>query len=274
MTLAISVVPTRQINAPKPALLLLMSAISAIASQMRPEVTPASRPLPKLCMPLPLSRTYSALQSIADSPAYTGAVTRRPEPDAETAARLVAESDRILVRQRRVGQASMGAPGLLAWGLAWLVAYPALDRWPDRTGGVVAAAAILIAVAVSWAPRDTGIRTGFEGRIRLGWVLTLLSSPFLISSVAPLEGSRFMLLLGALWGLAMALTGVALRDTGLTVVGLAAVVAAGVAPWQHSIPALTFCGLLGGPPMAVLALARLIAARRLTASERPAAGNG
>lgn len=192
-------------------------------------------------------------------------------PDRDAAEQLLAETTHILAHQRESGRALMAGRNLIVWGVAWMLSYPALDLLPELPGLLVALVPIVIAALLSWIRPGTTVRTGFESRIQLGWIVVLCASPFLVATVAPLEATRAFLLLGSLWCLVMALTGVAVRDRPLFAVGFSGVVVAGLAPAQQVVPAATLFGIVGALPFVALGVWRVVRAAR---HERTAAGEG
>lgn len=267
-----SVVTPRKTSAHMPADEGAKPTINAIESQQMAAVTPASRALVK-CLLMVAPRGNRMLCTTEHNPlcdrvnhphrSYTRRM-RHHGPDPETASQLLAETEEILERQRGAGRAAFTGRPLIAWGIAWLVAYPGFDFLSGAAAMGVTILVVIVASVVSWVPHDRGLRTGFESRIRLGWLAILGASPFLVATVAPVELVPYMLLLGALWSLGMALTGIALRDRALTVVTLLMVALAGLARQQHFAPPMTLYGLTAGLLLVSLGSVRLRRGRPAT----------
>lgn len=68
---------------------------------------------------------------------------------------------------------SSGMP-LVAWGIAWAIAYCALGWLDGPTGVLVAAVCLTGAGLLSWLPRRDGVRNGWESRMRIGWGVVFL----------------------------------------------------------------------------------------------------
>lgn len=173
---------------------------------------------------------------------------------------------RLSARSGREARDRTTARDFLVWGVAFLVAYAGLDLLPTPGDWICASVTIVLAIMLSWLPRRHQVRTGWTGRARLGWLVVFVCSPAIVATVAPIEPTRWMLLLGALWSLAMALFAVATRDFVLVVAMVLATLSAGVAASQEFLPPLLLFGTVAG------GLLILVGARRLYALRQPTPG--
>lgn len=164
-----------------------------------------------------------------------------------------------LTDRTRLASRSMatGLP-MAGWGAAWILGLGALDLLGGPTRILVAALAWMIGMLLSWLPMRAVIRTGTETRMRWAWVVVLAASPFLVSAARPASFVHGMLLLGALWGLAMCLYAVATDDRILAVVTGFGIVTAGVLA-ALEIPNRLLCfGLSAGLPLLALGIHRVL----------------
>jgi len=170
---------------------------------------------------------------------------------------LLDEVTGLTARARREARDQASARNFLVWGIAWLVGYLGLDLLPPPANWAAATIALVAASAFSWFPHRQGVRSGWSGRTRLGWLVVLGCSPAVVATVGPLDTTRLMLLVGALWALAMALFAVATRDPVVVVVMVLATLAAGVAASQDLLPSLALFGVVAGGLLVLVGATRL-----------------
>lgn len=146
---------------------------------------------------------------------------------------------------------------MVGWGIVWIVGLGALDLLDGLMRILVAILAWMIGMLLSWLPMRNVIRTGLETRLRWAWVVVLAASPFLVSAAQPASFSHGVLLLGALWGLAMCLYAIATHDPILAVVAGFGIVTAGVLA-VPDIPSRLLCfGVSAGLPLLALGIYRV-----------------
>jgi hypothetical protein len=150
---------------------------------------------------------------------------------------------------------------MVGWGIAWILGLGALDLLDGTTRIVVTALAWLIGMLLSWLPLRTAIRTGSETRMRGAWVIVLVASPFLVAAAHPADFSHGVLLVGALWGLAMCLYAVATEDQILTVTSGIGIVMAGLLAELDAPNRLLWFGISAGLPLLALGILRVVRGR-------------
>lgn len=167
---------------------------------------------------------------------------------------MLADVRRVEHRTDGRRRSATTASPMIAWGLGWLLAYGCLALVRGGVGLAIASVIFVVAVVASWLG-DGGIRTGWERKIKLAWLGIVISSVFLVSTVAPVPMDRLLLFVGALWCLAMLLYAIATDDRAWAVVSATGVVVAGVSPMLPWSVLLTFAIGVGGP-LLVLGVAR------------------
>lgn len=177
--------------------------------------------------------------------------------EADEAEQSLRELDALTVRTRRASRSMATGRPLVAWGVAWIIGLAALDLLDGPPRFVVAALAWAAAILVSWLPMRSAIRTGVETRMRWAWVVVLASSPFIVGAARPETSTHALLLIGALWGLAMTLYAVATGDRTFAAAAGAGVVVAGAVSMLDVDDALLWYGVLGGLPLLVLGISRV-----------------
>lgn len=182
---------------------------------------------------------------------------QRPSPPAAVASTLLEDSERLVARSRRRSAALFTGFPFVVWGLAWVVAHAGLELLPMPWSPVVYLVALALAIVLSWLPRGQGVRSGHERPLRQGWFVVAAASPFLVSTIAPIDAERAALFLTALWSLALALTGVALADWAVLGVCFGSVALAGVAPHLPGDIPLTVYGCGSGAALVTLGLLRM-----------------
>lgn len=180
------------------------------------------------------------------------------QEDAET---LIRELGTLTGRTRSAGRSVATGRPLIGWGIAWMVGCGALDLLTGFARIAVVALAWLAGMAGSWWPARRSIRTGAESRVRWGWLIVLVASPFLVTAAQPPSWVSVTLLLAALWSLAMCLFAVATRDVPYAIASLAGVLMAGVAAVQEQFPPLLLFGLTAGGALLGLGVLRTITGR-------------
>jgi hypothetical protein len=164
-----------------------------------------------------------------------------------------------LTGRTRLASRSMatGFP-LVGWGTAWIVGLGALDLLDGPMRVVVAVLAWLVGMLLSWLPLRSVIRTGAETRMRWAWVVVLVASPFLVAAAQPASFTHGVLLVSALWGLAMCLYAIATGDQILAVVAGSGIVLAAVLADADSESRLLWYGLGAGLPLLALGTCRVL----------------
>lgn len=176
--------------------------------------------------------------------------------EADQAQSSLGELDTLLDRSRVASRSMVTGLPLLGWGITWTVGLPAVEVLDGIGRIVVCAGAWLIGMLMSWWPMRTAIRTGTETTMRRAWFVVLGSSPLLVAAARPESFTYAVLLLGALWGLAMCLYAVATEDWGFAAVaGFGIVAAAAVAGPDLDHP-LSWYGVAAGLPLVILSATR------------------
>lgn len=146
---------------------------------------------------------------------------------------------------------------MVGWGTAWILGLGALDLLDGLARILVAVLAWTIGMLLSWLPMRAVIRTGSETRMRWAWVVVLVASPFLVAAAQPGSFSHGVLLVGALWGLAMCLYAIATDDPILAVVAGIGIVMAGVLAALDIPSRLLWFGVTAGLPVLALGIYRV-----------------
>ncbi|MDQ6898719.1 MAG: hypothetical protein M3072_04300 [Candidatus Dormibacteraeota bacterium] len=174
------------------------------------------------------------------------------------AARLLADVRQLPARTRWLAATKFTRLSLVAWGVAWVFGYTAVQVLPQPIG--LGAFALLGVGAVTLtrlaAPGD--LLTGWEAQFRRGWWVLIGVMPLLGLIVQPTSLATLLLLLGALWGVALLLLAVTVSDRALGAVGGTIVAGAAVIHVLAGGWALVSFGLVGGGAMAVLGSTRLL----------------
>jgi hypothetical protein len=182
-------------------------------------------------------------------------------PTPEEAAAALEDAHRLGRRGWRLATGQRARLSLMWWGLAWMVTYASVQFLPVVPAVVIAAVAGVVAgVLTGLGERGdpTPASSGWEAQIGHAWYV-LLGGAFLLDLIAAPDSITVAFLIpGAVWGIGLALYGVAARDRAL--LGLGAGVAILAAALRLLVPAeasLLF-GLVAGGAMAALgALRRL-----------------
>ncbi|MBJ7604168.1 MAG: hypothetical protein JF888_13400 [Candidatus Dormibacteraeota bacterium] len=147
---------------------------------------------------------------------------------------------------------------LVAWGVAWVLGYAAVQLLPPWIG--LGAFSVLGVAALTLTRRvaTPELQTGWEAQFRRCWWALIGVTPLLGLIIEPTPLPTLLLLLGALWGVALLLYAVAITDWALGMVGVTIV---GGAAASHVLaggwPLLCF-GVVGGGAMAILGSVRLL----------------
>lgn len=168
------------------------------------------------------------------------------------AADTLADLDSIETRSRRAASTALTRVPLASWGVAWLVGFALLDSRPWRVAVPIGLLLALAAMALTWVGRSPQVRSGREGRVGLGWLALMLCSPFLVATIGPVPARVEILFLGALWGVALLLYGVASADIALCAVGVLIVLGGAFSRPVSPPHALLVSGLVGGASMLAL----------------------
>lgn len=189
----------------------------------------------------------------SSSPAPTG---RTPVDPGADAAETLADLETISRRSRQAASAALTRIPLASWGAAWVVGFALLDQAPWRLAVPVGLALAAGAAVATWTWRSPQIRSGRETRIGLGWLALMLCSPFLVAVVSPIPDRVEMMFLGALWGVALLLYGIASADVAPAVVGAITVLAATISRVSGIPHPLLVFGAVAGGSMLALGLRR------------------
>lgn len=177
-------------------------------------------------------------------------------PTAAEAAHTLRDLAAIGERSRRIGHAAFTRVPLVIWGTAWIAGYTAFDLLPLRPAIAVGAPLWVLAVVVSRIARNDDVVSGWQRGTRRSWAVVVLCSPLLVLTIMPAPPAVVMLLLGALWGVALLLFAVATGDVVLGGVGVLVVTVAAVARIVVPGHGVLGFGLVAGGAMAVLGLVR------------------
>jgi len=178
--------------------------------------------------------------------------------EADQAESSLRELDGLTGRTRLASRSMATGFPLVGWGTAWILGLGALDLLDGLMRIVVAALAWMVGMLLSWLPLRTVIRTGLERRMRWAWLVVLAASPFLVAAAEPTSFTHGVLLLAALWGLAMCLYGIATDDRMLAVAAGFGIVMAAVVADADSPNRLLWFGLSAGLPLLALGILRVL----------------
>lgn len=181
----------------------------------------------------------------------------RPPPGSVEAADTLAELEAIVSRSRRASYATVTRAPLVMWGVAWLVGYLALDTLNWAIAVPLGMVLSISAAVGTWLKRSAEVVNGWERRVRLSWLVLMVSSPLLVITVSPTPVAAMLLFLGALWGIALLLYAVAAADLALGIVGTIVLVAAPLARTALDHHELLVYGVLAGGAMITLGLRRM-----------------
>lgn len=193
-------------------------------------------------------------------------MTGQRHPDSQR--ELLSELGRLSRETRSATRWESTWRWLIVWGIAWLLTYGGFAVWAPLASMIWCLVVVVVASLISWNHRRSGVRTGWQSRLRVGWIILLVSSPLLIAIVAPLPIERAMLFLGALWSLGMTLYAVATDDAPTAVVTGSAIVVAALAVAQQWVHPLSLFAVAGGGPLLILGLWRWRCSRRTGGNPR------
>lgn len=178
--------------------------------------------------------------------------------EADHAQSSLRELGALTGRTRQASRSMATGFPLVGWGIAWILGLGALDLLDGPLRILVTAAAWLIGMLLSWLPMRAVIRTGSETRLKRGWVIVLLASPFLVTAAGPASFTHGVFFLSALWGLAMCLYAVATDDRLFAWAAGFGIVTAGVLTASELPNRLTWYGLSAGIPLLALGIHRVV----------------
>lgn len=182
--------------------------------------------------------------------------------DSEDAARALRELDGIAERARSESRSMATGLPLIGWGIAWIVGLGAIDVLTGIPRLIVVVIAWVIAMALSWVPSRRTVKHATDARVRWAWTIVFAASPLLILAADPRSVANGVLLLGALWGLAMCVYAVATGDIAFAIASGVSIVAAGALAALASPPSMLWYGLLGGIALLALGLHRALGGTR------------
>lgn len=175
----------------------------------------------------------------------------------EQVASSLRELGALTDRTRAASRSMITGFPMIGWGVAWIVGMPAVELLDGVPRIVAATAAWLTGMLMSWWPRRASIRTGTERKLRVAWVVVFGAMPFLVSAAQPASLTHTMLLLGALWGVAMCLYAIATDDRAYAAVAGFGTVVAGVVAAPDLANPLVCYGMAAGIPMVALGAVRV-----------------
>lgn len=178
--------------------------------------------------------------------------------EADQAQSSLRELDALTDRTRQASRSMATGYPMVGWGFAWIVGLGSLDLLAGPVRIAAAAAAWTVAMLLSWLPMHDVIRTGAEARMRLAWLVVLAASPFLVTAAQPASFTHGVLLLCALWGLAMCLYATATGDRLVGVVAAFGIVVAAVLAGSDQPSRLLLFGLCAGIPLLALGIWRVV----------------
>lgn len=189
----------------------------------------------------------------------------------EEAAEALSEAGGARRDGRRAAVVGITQAPLVIWGVVWCADYAAFQFLSETVAALLSAGLAVVAFALSRrVGEEGGARSGWEREVVGAWWVLAVGSVGLAVVVGPAPKEVVWLLLGAFWGIALALYAVVSGDRALGVLGVSIVVVAAVLRviWPP-LPLLLF-GLVCGGGMAILGLVRWLASPE-RASERRSA---
>ncbi|MDQ6636969.1 MAG: hypothetical protein M3Y62_04190 [Candidatus Dormibacteraeota bacterium] len=187
-----------------------------------------------------------------------GSERSRAEPSPAEAAGLLAEVGRLPARTRRLAATKFTRVSLVAWGVAWVFGYAAVQLLPQPVGLGAFAVLGVGAVTLTRLGAPGELLSGWEAQFRRGWWVLIGVMPLLGLIVQPTPLPTLLLLLGALWGVALLLFAVTVSDRALGAVALTIVAGAAAIHVLAGGWSLLCFGLVGGGAMAILGSSRLL----------------
>jgi hypothetical protein len=178
--------------------------------------------------------------------------------EADQAESSLRELDGLTGRTRLASRSMATGFPLVGWGTAWILGLGALDLLDGLMRILVAALAWMVGMLLSWLPSRAAIRTGLETRMRWAWLVVLAASPFLVAAAQPASFPHGVLLVAALWGLAMTLYGIATDDRILAVAAGFGIAMAAVLGDVDIPGRLLWFGLSAGLPLLALGICRVL----------------
>lgn len=163
--------------------------------------------------------------------------------------------------QQRGRRAAIGAvlrTSLVFWGLNWMAGYTLLQVWPGWPAlALWGVASFSLAVfSRRHATEAALVVSGWEARFQRAWWVILGGSIACAIVVAPAPFATYLLLSGAVWGIAYTLYGVVAGDREIAALGGVVIALAAVTHAFAPADALAVFGLTAGGGMALLGLLR------------------
>ncbi len=183
----------------------------------------------------------------------------RRTPSAEEAATLLAAAREARQRSRRAAVGAALRASLVFWGLDWMAGYTLVQFWPGWPALVlwgVASLGLYALPRLRAAPAELVV-SGWETRFQRSWWVILGGSVACAIVVTPATIATYVLLLGAVWGIAYALYGVIADDREIAALGGVIIALAAVTRLVAPAGALVIFGLVAGGGTALLGLLRL-----------------
>jgi hypothetical protein len=185
-----------------------------------------------------------------------------PAPTPSEAAGTLRDLDAIGDRSRRIVHAGFTRLPLLVWGVAWLGGYSAFDLLPFWPAVLIGGALWVLAALSSRFHGADEVVSSWQRSARRSWLVLVAASPLLVLAIMPVPAGTVLLLLGALWGVALALFAVATGDRPLGAVGWLVLVAAACCRFVVPGHGLLVFALVAGGAMAVLGAVRTVGEAR------------
>jgi len=174
------------------------------------------------------------------------------------AARLLADIRPLPARTWRLAVQEFTRLPLLAWGVAWVLGYGAVQLLPPWIGLGAFTVLGVAALTLTRFVATPDLQSGWETQFRRCWWALIGVTPLLGLIIQPTPLPTLLLLLGALWGVALLLYAVAITDWALGMVGLTIVVSAAASHVLAGGWSLLCFGAVGGGAMAILGSVRLL----------------
>lgn len=181
-------------------------------------------------------------------------------PTAEEAAAALSGASEARREGRRAAVAGITRAPLVIWGCVWCADYAAFQFLSTMVATLLAAGLAALAFGLS---RHTdgagGTRSGWDREVIGSWWVLVVGSVGLGVIAGPAPEEVIWLLVGAFWGVALALYAAVCGDRALGGLGMGIVVAAVVLRLSWPPLSLLLFGLVSGGAMVGLGLARWLA---------------
>lgn len=181
-------------------------------------------------------------------------------PTPEEAVEALSEAGRARRDGRRAAVVGITRAPLVIWGFVWCADYAAFQFLSTMAAMLLAAGLAALAFGLSRRVGAAGgARSGWEREVTGAWWVLVVGSVGLAVIAGPAPKEVIWLLVGAFWGVALALYAVVSGDRSLGGLGMCIVVAAVVLRVNWPPLSLLLFGLVSGGAMAGLGLTRWLA---------------